>query len=466
MKNAMLRIVLLHPIYALLSDIPLTWEFKTVSPLLFAFAPVAAFKCYQAVVNRRLAFLSAFLPMSMFAFFTVLSVNSRTSGALLFLMLAGLTVTDSAIEYRNQRILLTLFLLGIIISHYGAAYIVLIAIGLIVLGNWVLFGLRSTTQTYVTAITATLFGLLTLGWYIYIVHEGGAFSRLVDESYTLWTDVGSDLFGESSESVASGDDSKTTQYATREYTSITITLLQYSYLALGSLATISLNLIVLRWLTRRIKNGITTPLMPEVLTRSKAEQVLFATALTGVFGITFVGVTQLNTARTLMPALFYFAPFVLIVPIWGARYLGERLDRSVLISAGKTAAVAFVILYFALNAGIVGSLNDEYHPNIMIDKGRVVDDGKLAEKDYFWAMHYDTIFDQRSGAWVGEHRSKSLEFRRLESRGYLSKLYQCQNLRRQPVVQQGSCADSPAMDVGSMNKVYATSGSVVYSRED
>jgi hypothetical protein len=166
-----------------------------------------------------------------------------------------------------------------------------------------------------------------------------------------------------------------------------------------------------------------------------------------------------------MPALFYFAPFVLIVPIWGARYLGERLDRSVLISTGKTAAVAFVILYFALNAGIVGSLNDEYHPNIMIDKGRVVDDGKLAEKDYFWAMHYDTIFDQRSGAWVGEHRSESLEFRRLESRGYLSKLYQCQNLRRQPVVRQGSCADSPAMDIGSMNKVYATGGSVVYARE-
>jgi hypothetical protein len=166
-----------------------------------------------------------------------------------------------------------------------------------------------------------------------------------------------------------------------------------------------------------------------------------------------------------MPALFYFAPFVLIVPIWGARYLGERLDRSVLISAGKTAAVAFVILYFALNAGIVGSLNDEYHPNIMIDKGRVVDDGNIAEKKYFGAMYYDTIFDRRSNAWVDEHGTKSFEFVQFGSRRYISKLYQCQDVTRQPVVQQGSCADSPAMAVESMNKVYITSGSVVYTQE-
>jgi uncharacterized membrane protein len=84
-KNAMLRIVLLHPIYAVLSDLSLLWEFKTVAPILFSLAPVAFYKSYQAVVSRRDAFIAALLPMSFFSFFTVLSWNSRTSGALLFL---------------------------------------------------------------------------------------------------------------------------------------------------------------------------------------------------------------------------------------------------------------------------------------------------------------------------------------------------------------------------------------------
>jgi hypothetical protein len=206
--------------------------------------------------------------------------------------------------------------------------------------------------------------------------------------------------------------------------------------------------------------------MPEVLTRSKAEQVLFATALTGVFGITFVGVSQLNTARTLMPALFYFAPFVLIVPVWGMRYLGTQFDQSILIPVGKTAAVTFLILYLALNTGIIGSLNGEYHPNMMIDKGDVIEDGNLAQKKYFWSMHYNTIFDRRSNDWITEYRDKLPEFSQLGSKQYVSKMYQCQNIRRQPVVRQGSCADSPAIPVESMNKPYATRGSVVYTTED
>jgi uncharacterized membrane protein len=118
MKNAMLRIVLLHPIYSLLADVNLLWEFKTISPLLFAFASVAFYKSYQAVVDRADAFLAALLPISFFSFFTVLSVNSRTNGALLFLGLVAVTITDRLLDQTIRRGLLLCFFAGVIVSHY------------------------------------------------------------------------------------------------------------------------------------------------------------------------------------------------------------------------------------------------------------------------------------------------------------------------------------------------------------
>jgi uncharacterized membrane protein len=231
----MLRIVLLHPIYAVLSDLSLLWEFKTVAPILFSLAPVAFYKSYQAVVSRRDAFIAALLPMSFFSFFTVLSWNSRTSGALLFLSLISLTVVDRSLTRPQRRLLTWCFLFGLVVSHYGTSYIVLAAMGLVLLGDWILFGPEQTGRfAHTSTLVVLLFGLMVFLWYVFIVYRAGAFSRLVDFSYGFFSGFLRDFYGESN--VVSAENSTTTNYVVTQYTSDTIAWLKSVNIALGALS--------------------------------------------------------------------------------------------------------------------------------------------------------------------------------------------------------------------------------------
>ena len=461
MKNAMLRIVLLHPIYALLADIELIWEFKTVSPLLFSFAPVAFYKSYHCVINRQDAFLAVMLPMSFYSFFTVLSWNSRTSGALLFLSLTALAVTDRTFAHRKGRVLILLFLSGLIVSHYATAYLVLFAVGLVLLGNWLLFGVSRTRKYARTAPTIVmLFGLLAFAWYLFIPYNSGAFNRLVIEFYDLFFDLWRNLIG--GDSLISAEDSTTAQYATTTYTSDTIRWLKSLNFALGILAAMSIAILGLGRLWKRYQKGILNDISSDA-SIARSEYFLYATAFLGVFGITFVGIDKLSTARTLMPALMFFSPFVVITPRRGMKFLADRVGRSSLRTAGKALVLALVLGYFVLNVGLYGSTTKEYHPNIVIDKGRVMEDGSLAEKEYLWWM-YSTVYDRKAKSWMSSE-DRNDKYYYLGSRQVISGMYNCTNVSRVPVVGQGSCDDSPAKPVDQMDKVYASSGSIVYRNQ-
>lgn len=463
MKNAMLRIVLLHPIYSLLSGIDLLWEFKTVSPLLFAFAPVGFFRAYRSIAGRRDAFLAAVLPMAFFPFFTVLSINSRTNAALLFLSLFAVVVMDKSIQQLLQRALMALFLFGVVVSHYGIAIISVLAIPAAVAGNLLLVS-RDETKPQVNMILAVLFITLTLAWYIFIVHQGGAFNRLAGESYQLITDVQRDLAGPSggaSEAV-SPTDSTTTQYVTTEYTSNTIAWLQSYYLLIGGIASAGIAGATVGILIDKVLLRIKGDTYTTRFERTKKEYIFLSGGFIGVFGITFIGVDKLNTARTLIPALLFFAPFCVLVPRVICTRVANAVNVTQLKQAGRMIALTLVLVYFILNTGLFGSMTNEYHPNIMIDKERVVDDGTLAEKNYFWAMHYGTIHKMDADGWVGSNTESMDQVVYLNDRKILTGMYNCTNVKRQPVKRQGSCDDGPVQDVAQMDRVYVNSGSEVY----
>ncbi|HIE59626.1 MAG TPA: hypothetical protein EYP82_06825 [Hydrogenothermaceae bacterium] len=84
--NSMLRIVILHPIFSILLEMSLIWEFKIVHPLIFSLTPVALYLIYKRQTNSKIGFLSSCLFMFIFPFFTTLAMNTRTGLAILFLM--------------------------------------------------------------------------------------------------------------------------------------------------------------------------------------------------------------------------------------------------------------------------------------------------------------------------------------------------------------------------------------------
>jgi uncharacterized membrane protein len=464
MKNAMLRIVLLHPIYALLSDIDLLWEFKTVGPMLFAFAPVALYRSYRATVDRSDAFLSVLLPMSFFPFFTVLSLNSRTNGALLFLSLIAVVLTDRTIGNRKRHVLAVVFFSGLVVSHYATAYLVLIATGLVLAGNWVLFGPRRTTKRMlITPPVILLFGLITFLWYEFVVYQGAAFGRLVFEMFTFSSDLWGDLVGD--QGVVSGEESTTANYASTTYTSDTIRWLRSLNFVLGGLAGLSVAALGLQRLWVRLREGGNWA--ESAAETARTEHLLYAAGFLGVFGATFLGIDKLNTGRTLMPALFLFAPFVVLSIRGAGNLLRKRFGVVAIKRVSVGLALGFVLVYFVLNVGLYGAVTEEYHPNVMIDKDRVMDGGSLAEKDYYYAMSLQTIYDRKSGEWLESGERDDSGYYRYGSRKVIGGMYNCTDIVRQPVVRQGSCDDGPSQEVESMDKVYASAGShVFYNRSE
>ena len=126
--NAMLSIVMLAPIYSVISNLSLAWCFKIIYPLLFSLVPVGLLVVYSKLTNHNIAFLACILFISVSSYFTTLPAAARQEIAELFLTLILISLIDEKIGGYNKSILLVLFGFSMVVSHYGVSYIFLFII--------------------------------------------------------------------------------------------------------------------------------------------------------------------------------------------------------------------------------------------------------------------------------------------------------------------------------------------------
>jgi uncharacterized membrane protein len=67
--NAMLSLVMLAPIYSIITNMNITWVFKIIYPLLFSLVPLGLYHVYQKQTGDKIAFLSCFFFVSLFTFY-------------------------------------------------------------------------------------------------------------------------------------------------------------------------------------------------------------------------------------------------------------------------------------------------------------------------------------------------------------------------------------------------------------
>lgn len=127
--NAMLSIVILPAIYSYFLKIDGAWVFKIVYPIIFSLVPVGLYCIYQRQVNSdKISFLSVFFFMSFITFFTeMLSLARQEIAEFFFVMLIFLTV-DETLNKNIRNILLIIFGVSLVTSHYGLSYIYMIFI--------------------------------------------------------------------------------------------------------------------------------------------------------------------------------------------------------------------------------------------------------------------------------------------------------------------------------------------------
>jgi uncharacterized membrane protein len=126
--NAMMSITVLAPTFSILSGLDLVWIFKIIYPILFAIVPVALYYAFRKQTTEKIAFLSCFFFMAFFVFYGEMLAVARQEIAELFLALALVILVELTKNNKKYLLLFLLFSVGIIISHYGISFILLLSI--------------------------------------------------------------------------------------------------------------------------------------------------------------------------------------------------------------------------------------------------------------------------------------------------------------------------------------------------
>lgn len=199
--NACLSITLLPVSVFRLTGIEDVYVFKAVLPLLFALTPVLVHRAVRNVASPLVALLSAVFFMAFPTFFTDMPFLGRQAIAFLLLGCAMLVLTDARRPLRVRRVVFTVLLAGVVLSHYSTIYVVVgtLATAFAVDKAWRLASRRGRraprhkrapvpAPTFLTWWIVAVPAALALLWAGPITHTGGQLQSTLSV-------VASDLFG-------------------------------------------------------------------------------------------------------------------------------------------------------------------------------------------------------------------------------------------------------------------------------
>ena len=131
--NSMLSIVVLAPMLTIFSGVNLVWIMKIIYPFLFSLMPISLYFIFKTQTSPKIAFLSVFLVILMFTFYTEMLSIIREMVAELFLALLILLVVSDDLNLIKRGVLGVIFGISIVVSHYGIAYIMLFGFSFVLL---------------------------------------------------------------------------------------------------------------------------------------------------------------------------------------------------------------------------------------------------------------------------------------------------------------------------------------------
>ena len=153
--NAMLSLVMLAPIYSIITDMSITWVFKIIYPLLFSLVPLGLYRVFQKQTDDKIAFLACFFFVSVPIFYgEMLSLARQQIAELFLVLLIGLMVNKSMAKIKRS-FLFIVFGISLVVSHYGLSYIYMFC--------------------------------LILAWLLLVLAEKPAMQRLSDNFYTKFS---------------------------------------------------------------------------------------------------------------------------------------------------------------------------------------------------------------------------------------------------------------------------------------
>ena len=126
--NSMLSIVMLGPVYSVLTHIDLDYVLKIIIPFIFSMLPLGLYRIFKLQTqDSKISFLAVFLFISFNTFYIELLSITREMTAELFLIVILLLFFERKFK-QSLILLMILFSMGLVFSHYSTSYFFIAAL--------------------------------------------------------------------------------------------------------------------------------------------------------------------------------------------------------------------------------------------------------------------------------------------------------------------------------------------------
>ena len=327
--NSMLSVTILPTIYTSLLNIDSTLMYKLIYPFIFAFVPVALYQLWQTYIDKKFAFISAFLLIAQATFYTEMFGLNRQMIAELFFVLLLFAMLAKKLSPRHKVFCFILFSVGLITSHYAIAEIFLFFTTF----AFVTLFIMKRPSRKITVGMISLFFVMMFVWYIY-VSSGAVFTSFTEFGDYVSRQLG-DFFnlGSRQQTVLRGLglEAAPTIWNTisRTFAYITQILIVVGFAG---------------FLSKRLSK--VTNFDP------KSEYFLFGLAAMGLLGALIIvpGLANtLNMTRFYHILLFFLAPFCVIGIANITRLVLKRRERILSVAL----AIVVIVPYFFFQTGFV-----------------------------------------------------------------------------------------------------------------
>ncbi|MCK9150776.1 DUF2206 domain-containing protein [Methanobacterium alcaliphilum] len=170
-----------------------TWLFKIVYPFLFSFVPLTLYQTYNKITEEKVAFLGTFFLISFSAFYSVMISLAKQQIAEIFFVLILLLIVDETLESVSKKLLIVIFSICLIFSHYGLAYIFMLFLIISIitlLAKRIIKRSRLSEKLNLFNGTFILLFLVTImAWYIYI-SSSFTFAKIVGIGNHITSNIG------------------------------------------------------------------------------------------------------------------------------------------------------------------------------------------------------------------------------------------------------------------------------------
>lgn len=186
--NSMLSLTLIAPVLFHITGLDIETILRIVYPLVFSFVPLILYMIFSRFMNGKDSFISVFIFMSFWVFFTEILQLGRQMIAELMLALIFYLILKNQNDIRS-KLLIIIFSASLITAHYGTSYLFIF----LLISAYLMYKLlNGSCEVPISKNYLCYFIILALAWYIFvssssplisIIRIGEHFANSLQESF-------------------------------------------------------------------------------------------------------------------------------------------------------------------------------------------------------------------------------------------------------------------------------------------